>query len=47
MVRDFNSTYDGSTPAAVVAAKSQSDVQKAVAFAGANGLVIAPRRGGP
>jgi hypothetical protein len=47
MVRNFNFTYDGSTPAAVVAAKSQSDVQKAVVFAGANGLVIAPRRGGP
>ena len=42
----FNSNYDGSTPAAVVTIKSQSDIQKAVAFAGANGVVIAPRGGG-
>ena len=42
----FNSNYDGSTPAAVVTVKSQSDIQKAVVFAGANGVVIAPRGGG-
>lgn len=42
----FNSLYNNSTPAAVVRVSSQSDVQKAVAFATANGLKIAPRGGG-
>jgi len=42
----FNSFYDNSNPAAVVAVSSQQDVQKAVAFATANGLKIAPRGGG-
>ena len=38
----FNSLYDGSNPAAVVTVTSQADVQKAVAFATANKLKIAP-----
>lgn len=42
----FNSFYNGSNPAAVVTVSSQSDVQKAVSFATANGLKIAPRGGG-
>lgn len=42
----FNSLYDGSNPAAVVTVTSQSDVEKAVAFAVANKLKIAPRGGG-
>ncbi len=42
----FNSLYDGSTPAAVVTVTSRDDVQKAVAFAAANKLKIAPRGGG-
>ncbi|MFV0496318.1 FAD-binding protein [Mycobacterium sp.] len=42
----FNSVYNGSTPAAVVVASSQADVEKAVAFAAANKLKIAPRGGG-
>ena len=42
----FNSLYDGSNPAAVVTVTSQADVQKAVAFATANKLKIAPRGGG-
>jgi hypothetical protein len=44
--RVFNSRYDGSTPAAVVTVKSQKDIQRAVAFAAANNLNIAPRSGG-
>ena len=32
--RVFNSNYDGSTPVAVVTVKSQSDIQKTIAFAG-------------
>ncbi|BBZ37716.1 FAD-dependent oxidoreductase [Mycobacterium conspicuum] len=44
--RVFNSRYDGSSPAAVVVVTSQQDVQKAVAFAAANNLKIAPRGGG-
>src|SRR5271156_5484017 len=43
----FNSFYQNNSPAAVVAVSSQADVQKAVAFAAANGLKIAPRGGGP
>ncbi|ORV56307.1 oxidoreductase [Mycobacterium europaeum] len=42
----FNSFYDSSSPAAVVTASSQADVQKAVAFATANNLKVAPRGGG-
>jgi FAD/FMN-containing dehydrogenase len=42
----FNSLYNNSNPAAVVTVSSQSDVQKAVSFATANGLKIAPRGGG-
>ena len=42
----FNSFYQNNGPAAVVAVSSQADVQKAVAFATANGLKIAPRGGG-
>lgn len=42
----FNSFYDGSNPAAVVTVSSQADVQKAIAFATANNLKIAPRGGG-
>ena len=44
--RVFNSLYDDSSPAAVVTVTSQQDVQKAVAFAAANNLKIAPRAGG-
>ncbi|ORB91124.1 FAD-dependent oxidoreductase [Mycobacterium persicum] len=42
----FNSLYNGSNPAAVVTVTSQADVEKAVAFAAANKLKIAPRGGG-
>jgi FAD/FMN-containing dehydrogenase len=42
----FNSFYNNSSPAAVVAVSSQADVQKALAFATANKLKIAPRGGG-
>lgn len=42
----FNSLYNGSSPAAVVLVTSPADVQKAVAFAAANRLKIAPRGGG-
>jgi FAD/FMN-containing dehydrogenase len=42
----FNSLYNGSNPAAVVAVSSLDDVKKAVAFAAANKLKIAPRGGG-
>ena len=42
----FNSNYNASSPAAVVAVTSQSDVEKAVAFAAANKLKVAPRGGG-
>ncbi|WP_421841792.1 FAD-binding protein [Mycobacterium sp.] len=42
----FNSLYNSSTPAAVVVAASQDDVQKAVSFAAANKLQVAPRGGG-
>jgi FAD/FMN-containing dehydrogenase len=42
----FNSFYNNSNPAAVVTVSSQADVQKAVAFATANNLEIAPRGGG-
>ena len=42
----FNSLYDSSNPAAVVTVSTQADVQKAVSFAAANKLKIAPRGGG-
>jgi len=42
----FNSFYNSSTPAAVVAVASQSDVQRALSFAKANNLKVAPRGGG-
>ncbi|WP_165827957.1 FAD-dependent oxidoreductase [Mycobacterium colombiense] len=42
----FNTFYNGSNPAAVVRVSSQADVQKAVAFAKANNLKVAPRGGG-
>ncbi|CAM4463494.1 putative FAD-linked oxidoreductase YvdP [Mycobacterium basiliense] len=42
----FNTRYNGSNPAAVIAVASQADVEKAVAFAAANKLKIAPRSGG-
>ncbi len=42
----FNSNYNAATPAAVVVVTSQADVAKAVAFAAANKLKIAPRAGG-
>ncbi|MCV7030183.1 FAD-dependent oxidoreductase [Mycobacterium sherrisii] len=42
----FNSFYNGATPAAIVAVSSQADVQKALAFASANKLKVAPRGGG-
>ena len=42
----FNSLYNGSNPAAVVAVTTPADVEKAVAFAAANKLKIAPRGGG-
>jgi FAD binding domain/Berberine and berberine like len=44
--RVFNSFYDNSNPAAVVTVSSQADVQKALAFAAANKLKVAPRGGG-
>lgn len=44
--RVFNSCFDAATPAGVVAAKSVSDVQRAVAFAAAHDLKVAPRGGG-
>ncbi|OBJ62825.1 oxidoreductase [Mycobacterium sp. 1423905.2] len=42
----FNSLYDFAEPLAVVRVTSQSDVEKAVAFAAANKLKIAVRGGG-
>lgn len=42
----FNAFYNGSNPAAVVRVSSQGDVQKAVTFARANNLKVAPRGGG-
>jgi FAD/FMN-containing dehydrogenase len=42
----FNSRYDNSTPAAVVAVQSIADVQQAVAFAANNGVQVAARSGG-
>jgi FAD/FMN-containing dehydrogenase len=42
----FNSRFDGSTPAAVVTAKSTGDVQKAVVFAAKHGVKVTSRSGG-
>lgn len=42
----FNSNYNAATPAAVVVVTSAADVAKALAFAAANKLKIAPRGGG-
>jgi FAD/FMN-containing dehydrogenase len=42
----FNTNYNGSTPAAVVVPASVADVQKAMAFASAHNLKVAPRGGG-
>lgn len=42
----FNTNYNGSTPAAVVTPTSAADVQKAMAFAAAHNLKVAPRSGG-
>jgi FAD/FMN-containing dehydrogenase len=42
----FNTTYHDSTPAAVVVPTSTADVQKAMAFAAAHNLKVAPRSGG-
>jgi len=42
----FNTNYNGSTPAAIVTPTSASDVQKAMAFATAHNLKVAPRSGG-
>ena len=42
----FNTNYNGSAPAAIVTPTSPADVQKAMAFAAANNLKVAPRSGG-
>lgn len=42
----FNTNYNDSTPAAVVVPASAADVQKAMAFATAHNLKVAPRGGG-
>ncbi|GBG39886.1 FAD-binding oxidoreductase [Mycobacterium montefiorense] len=42
----FNTNYNGFTPAAIVTPTSAADVQKAMAFATANHLKVAPRSGG-
>ena len=42
----FNTNFNDSTPAAIVAPKSPADVQKAMAFAVAHNLKVAPRSGG-
>jgi hypothetical protein len=42
----FNTNFNSSTPAAIVTPTSVADVQKAVAFAAAHNLKIAPRSGG-
>lgn len=42
----FNSRFDTSTPAAVVAVKSTEDVQRAMEFAATNGIKVAARSGG-
>ena len=42
----FNTNFNGMTPAAVVTVTSPADVQKAMTFAAANNLKVAPRGGG-
>jgi FAD/FMN-containing dehydrogenase len=42
----FNTNYNGFTPAAIVTPTSPADVQKAMAFAAAHNLKVAPRSGG-
>ncbi|MDQ1717423.1 MAG: hypothetical protein QOE89_1376, partial [Pseudonocardiales bacterium] len=42
----FNTNYNGSTPAAIVTVTSPAEVQKAMAFAAAHNLKVAPRSGG-
>ncbi len=42
----FNTNFDGSTPVAIVTPTSVGDVQKAMAFAAAHNLKVAPRSGG-
>ena len=42
----FNTNYNNSAPAAVVTVTSPADVQKAMAFAAAHNLKVAPRSGG-
>jgi FAD/FMN-containing dehydrogenase len=42
----FNTNYNGFTPAAIVTPTSPADVQKAMAFATAHNLKVAPRAGG-
>jgi FAD/FMN-containing dehydrogenase len=42
----FNTNYNGSTPSAIVTVTSPADVQKAMAFAAAHNLKVAPRSGG-
>ena len=42
----FNTIYSGSNPAAIVTPKTVADVQKAMAFASAHKLKVAPRSGG-
>src|ERR1700749_1331932 len=42
----FNTNYNGFTPAAIVTPTSPADVQKAMAFATAHNLKVAPRSGG-
>lgn len=42
----FNTNYNGSAPAAIVTPTSVADVQKAMAFAAAHNLKVAPRSGG-
>ena len=42
----FNTNFNGTTPAAVVTVTSAADVQRAMAFAAANNLKVAPRSGG-
>ena len=42
----FYTIYNGFTPAAIVTPTSAADVQKAMAFAAAHNLKVAPRSGG-
>ncbi len=42
----FNTNFNDLTPAAIVTVTAPADVQKAMAFAAANGLKVAPRSGG-